>query len=635
MSWMQRLSMTYNNNSKFIDNPNDVIPLVPLYHTVQSAQLHVVLNGHGNFLRASVVPKEAAQTIVPATEDSAGRSGSKIAPHPLCDTLQYVAGDYLRYGGNPKKKKNESGYDLYINKLLRWVEWADNRKLRSVLIYLSKGCLIKDLLEAKVLFVNNQGKLIESWPDKSTTPLIFKAVKEAKKKGQYEAFVRFSVEIPGDTRSELWKDNCLRNSWTRFYPTQLTAKDMCMVEGEEANIAFNHPKYIRYPGDGAKLITSNDTEGFTFLGRFRSAKEACSVGIEATQKAHSALRWLISRQGYRSGDQAIVAWATSGAQIPAPLSDLSSILGEEELASDDSKVASTAQNLAIKLKKKIAGYKADLGVTSGVVVMGLDSATPGRMAITFYRELTGSEFLERLDDWHNSCTWIHNYRSIEDNYKGSKRKYLRFVGAPTPRDIAEAAYGSKVDDKLKKATVERLLPCIVDGVHIPRDIVDSAVRRACNRLGMEDWEWNKTLSIACALFNKLHEKEGYSMSLDPNRKTRDYLYGRLLAIADRLEGHALFKAKENRDTNAARYMQQFAEHPNRTWRQIELQLIPYVARLGGATFYKNLIDDVMCKFDPVEDFNNDRPLSGEFLLGYHCQRADLWKKEDEESSEQE
>jgi CRISPR-associated protein Csd1 len=34
------------------------------------------------------------------------------------------------------------------------------------------------------------------------------------------------------------------------------------------------------------------------------------------------------------------------------------------------------------------------------------------------------------------------------------------------------------------------------------------------------------------------------------------------------------------------------------------------------------------------DFMNDKKLSGEFLLGYHCQRAELWKKEDKESFEQ-
>jgi len=626
--------MTYDNNLKHIGNPNDEIPLLPLYHTTQNAQVHVVLDSDGNFLRASVVQKENAQTIASATEDSAGRSGSKIAPHPLCDTLQYVAGDYLIWGGNPRKKKNESGYVHYLSALQRWVDWSDDRKLRSVLTYLNKSCLIKDLLEHKVLFANDKGQLMETWTALSTTPPIFKAIKQAKKKGQYESFCRFSVEIPGDTRSELWNDPCLRELWVRFYTTQLNVRDLCMVVGEETRIAFNHPKNIRYSGDGAKLITSNDTNGFTFLGRFTSAKEACCVGTEVTQKAHSALRWLISRQGYRSGDQAIVAWATSGVQIPDPLADPLSMIGEEGLVSDDAAVVSTAQNLAVKLKKKIAGYKADLGDTSDVVVMGLDSATPGRMAITFYRELTGSEFLERLEKWHDTCAWVHDY-----GYNYETKKRIRFVGAPAPKDIAEAAYGGRVDDKLKKATVERLLPCIIDGQQVPRDIVDSTVRRASNRVGMRDpkdkkeLEWNKTLSIACAIFRKLNEKEGYSMALDPNRKTRDYLYGRLLAIADRLEGHALYKAKEKRDTNAARYMQQFAERPNKTWRQIELLLSPYVARLGGATFYKNLMDEVMCKFDPIEDFTIDKPLSGEFLLGYHCQRAALRQKEDKKDNE--
>ena len=210
---------------------------------------------------------------------------------------------------------------------------------------------------------------------------------------------------------------------------------------------------------------------------------------------------------------------------------------------------------------------------------------------------------------------------------------LTFFGAPAPVDIAEAAYGNKADDKIKKTTVARLLPCIIDGQAIPRDIIESSVRRACNRIAMEEWEWNKTLSIACSLYKKHHLKEEYIMDcVDQERKTRDYLYGRLLAIADRLEGQALYKAKEKRDTNAARFMQLFAEHPHKTWRQIELSLSPYKARLGGAHFYIGKIDEVMCKFAP-DDFNSDKPLSGEFLLGYHCQRAELWKGKDEELEE--
>lgn len=121
------------------------------------------------------------------------------------------------------------------------------------------------------------------------------------------------------------------------------------------------------------------------------------------------------------------------------------------------------------------------------------------------------------------------------------------------------------------------------------------------------------------------------MSLDENRRTRDYLYGRLLAIAERIEEKALYKAKEERPTNATRYMQQFSMHPYRAWNQIHSALTPYIVRLGGAFYYKNLIAEVTCLFDP-EDFTSDKPLTGEYLLGYYCQRQQLLEKKKDTSS---
>jgi CRISPR-associated protein Csd1 len=56
---------------------------------------------------------------------------------------------------------------------------------------------------------------------------------------------------------------------------------------------------------------------------------------------------------------------------------------------------------------------------------------------------------------------------------------------------------------------------------------------------MERWEWNKTLSVACALYKKQHEKEGYHLALEENRTDRSYLFGRLLAVADQIERWAL------------------------------------------------------------------------------------------------
>jgi hypothetical protein len=117
------------------------------------------------------------------------------------------------------------------------------------------------------------------------------------------------------------------------------------------------------------------------------------------------------------------------------------------------------------------------------------------------------------------------------------------------------------------------------------------------------------------------------MTLEENRTSRDYLFGRLLAIADRIEGKALYNAKEYRETTAARLMQRFANYPLSTWRTIELALAPYKTRLrrlrgGFIPSMEKLIDDIMELFQ-VDDFMKDIPLSGEFLLGFSCQRKVL------------
>lgn len=119
------------------------------------------------------------------------------------------------------------------------------------------------------------------------------------------------------------------------------------------------------------------------------------------------------------------------------------------------------------------------------------------------------------------------------------------------------------------------------------------------------------------------------MALEPDRTTRDYLYGRLLAIAEDVEGFALSVARESRDTSAARLMQRFSDHPFSTWKTIELSLVPYKSRLRakrGAWLLgrEQLIDDIMVLFK-ADDYTSDAPLTGEFLLGYHCQRRALPK----------
>lgn len=100
---------------------------------------------------------------------------------------------------------------------------------------------------------------------------------------------------------------------------------------------------------------------------------------------------------------------------------------------------------------------------------------------------------------------------------------------------------------------------------------------------------------------------------------------------------ALFLAGENRPTNAERLSSVLPDYPYATWPQLYKAIQPYRQRLqqsrGG--FIRNmdkLMDEITNAFDPEEFMKPDR-LSGEFLLGYHCQRQAFRNAKESETTE--
>lgn len=645
MNWMQSLYETYENCRDSIGYSSDATrPLLPICHITVQAHIEVVLDGNGNFRRAQIVDKDDSTTIIPATENSAGRTGKKPTCHPLSDSLQYLAGDFTDYGGEVTSGYASDPTEPYRKFIELLTDWCNSQyghpKARIVLAYVQKKNLMRDLVAQRILLLDSNGKLQKKENAKRDKNIkdIFSVISS-----QDKAFVRWIIESPESNESRAWLDKTLWDSWSNYYLRSRTEKGLCMVTGREQLLTNNHPKYIRREGDNAKIISANDKRGFTFRGRFtdEDGAQACGVGMETSQKAHFALAWLISRQGYLAGDLCVVAWAVSGAKVPQPTEDTYEAFYASMEIEKDQLPADTAQDVGNRLRKKIAGYRQEIGERKDVVVMAVDTATEStaRLSIVYYRALKGSEFLDRIESWHETCAWRHTYRTKKIQYKDTgkvKEIPVPFYGAPAPADIAEAAYGSQLDDKLKKTIIKRLLPCIVDAQPIPRDLVESVVRRASNRNGLSNYEWSKALTIACALYRKYkYGKEDYKMALDEKRTSRDYLYGRLLAIADVLEERTLSEAEKKRPTNATRYMQQFAQRPYSTWKQIHELLTPYFMRLGdGAFFYKWQIAQVADLFTP-EDFVSNKPLSGEYLLGFYCQRQKMWEKKVNHDSENE
>lgn len=675
MSWLSRLYHTYEQVK---DNADAQLhyALMPYYHVKQNVQIIVTINDKGDFVSARLARDGNSKlkslfVTVPATNDSASRAGKYPSAHPLSDKIQYLAKSYQQV------YENHDFHAEYIGLLKNWAESnSSHKKVKAVLEYLTTHDLIEDLVKSNILILNEDGILATPKNASEYSESIFAILNKKDGYDTYDqgsAFVVWEV-IDSDLTTvdviETWKDNNLFIAWQNYYASLDSKDGFCHITGKNTALASKHPKGILRSSNNAKLISANDMDGFTFRGRFTDDKnsikngyQAVNISAEVTEKAHAALAWLLTSQGHEESGQAMVAWAIDGSKIPQPykpivpqavIEDAWGDFDSEEFADiDDShEIEEQSSKLhhhkdigsqfAHNLKKTMQGYRQKLTDNDQISVISLDSATPGRMAVTYYYEAMPDDYLTAIADWYDNFAWYSFYFDKETNQKRMT------IQAPTPYQIAVSAYGSRVSDAVKKQVVSQVLPVIVEGHYrqIPKTLMDLCVKHACNPLGLENWEWEQNLSVACSLYRgyynrlKNDKKRSYTVALQENYTSRDYLYGRLLAIAEDIESLALYVAGENRVTTAQRYMQQFANRPFSTWRNIELSLDPYMKRLKNNRpdylFNKqNLLNDVMSKFD-INDFNNNTPLSGEFLLGYHCQKMAFYlakqtKKTDEKT----
>ena len=274
------------------------------------------------------------------------------------------------------------------------------------------------------------------------------------------------------------------------------------------------------------------------------------------------------------------------------------------------------------VQKMVFHYQKQLDIHAKVMVMGLDAATVGRLSIAMYSELEGSQFLKNLENWHRSVAW-KQYDSV---------KKCEVIDSFPLYAILSYAFGGESDNdnkKLLNGQMVRLLPCVTEGRAVPQELVRRLVLRASNPLSYRNskkYNHRRALAIACAMIRKKNLERGKGMTameLDRNCDDRSYLFGRLLAVADKLERDTYDKGTE-RETNAMRFWNAFSVRPYRTWKTLRERLIPYFNKLGGkGVRYQKEIQEICGKMTP-EVFSSGAPLEPLYLLGYDHQMHALY-----------
>lgn len=620
MSWMSQLYKTYEKNIG--RGMREEVQLTPVAHMNKNAQVEITLNKEGEFKNAVVIDKKSALTLIPVTEASAGRS-SGVAPHALSDMLPYIAGDYGEYCDNEKQRKSaEEKFLAYITKLGKWVQSEEpHPKVQAIYRYLSKKVLVSDLIKAGVVEVMDTG--------------IFEK-KKISEQPYDKVLVRFRVIDGEEGSSCTWEDITLIESYTNYYLSELQGRsDVCYFKGKEKIISVNHPKGIVASDYGAKLVSANDKEGYTYRGRFQDADQSYALSYEASQKIHSALTWLVKRQGEPIGNQdkrTFVCWNPDGKKTP-------NIIDEFELT-DDEEIAETEVLYRRRLRKTLRGYQEQFDEKDSIIVMALDAATTGRLSVTYYHEQAALDFLERVEYWGNTCNWY----SLKFNER--KQPYY-VVETPIFRRIIECAFGREknnfieADDRVLKEHTQRLVKCMLEKQQIPYDIVHALVIRASTPMAYSRGNRERILSTACALVSKYYiEKkteglgEEEKMKLDVKNQDRSYLFGRLLAVCEKIEKRT-YDRGEMRDSNAIRLQSAYVNHPMQTWKILEGMLNPYFRKLtpGSREYYKDLISGIVSSFKEEDAMTLNQELKETYLLGYYLQRAELNKKKEEKEEE--
>lgn len=641
MSWIKNLYETYEAcaGAAGIVTDEQSAMLVPVGHTILKTNVEIRLDSQGNFLSASKDKEKEISICAPCTDDSEGRT-VKVCPHALFDQLKYIAGDFYEFTGF----QNSHHYNSYIECLKKWVESEfSHPKVLATYKYVKKGSVLRDLIDAKVYTLDELRKTRKEGGK-------IKLVVERE-------VIRFSVYDENDLEHRVWMDKTVQEKYLQYLSSQQGEQGICYASGKMLALTENHPKKINSNAANAKLISSNaiknDKSDFVYRGRFHNANQVVSVSYEISQKAHQTLRWLIASRGYRCDTQAIVAWAVDKAQTVPNYYEDSYGIYESVINTDSDKLIEAGSITFIDYGKLLKAALLSSGSSNKlkthsrrIAVMAIDASTKnaGRMSITYYRELYENEYLERITNWHDTCKWYQIFK--RDKAGKTQRGY--FIGAPSFDRITEAVLGKRRKkrdesyDKLKKALRERLLHCVMEGERIPVDIVNTSLHRASNPIALEIenaktvferwYDWEQVLCAACALIKRYYhdyEKEEFDLELEENRTDRDYLYGRLLAIADAIESSARYKQGISKDdiraTNAIRYMTAFSQHPFRTWSILWNQLNPYIQQLNGADWYLSQIGNIKELFGQG-DFESNASLNGKYLLGFFAQRQKLRTK---------
>ncbi len=591
-------------------------PLVPVSHALKRLDIVVTVNEDGDFVKAVDISKDGFRAIIPTTKESAVRTAN-VAPHPLCDGITYL-GRYDKKGGEDFRRN-----DAYKKLLDSWAKSPYSVPLvEAVNEYIKKDELIKDLVSSEVIDLDDKG-----YPKKD--------------------YVIGWILMTKDEEIRCWDDREIMGNWQEFVLSTFDEKDkiICMLTGEPDYYWSNHTKGV-VPGcdANAKLISQDYTDN-KFKSRFvckenRDGHEDVVIGYVSSQKAHNALKWMLSNFAITKNSvgthRDILCWSPTQVEV---LNPVDSIIHPD--TDDNTEFVADVDSYKDLLKKTILGYNKNDNEPvddKDVIIASFDGMTPGRVAVTYYAEMKAPIYFRRLLKWDEECCYYHNKYGVVSPSIAMLVRYA--YGQPRESRITGKTMMDIKTDILTR-DIQKLLSCKLEGKMFPQNIKHRLVTRAGRPDVYDHYQRDRMMQLACAAIRKSRMDMGleeYNMKLEEDRIDRDYLFGRLMAVLEKAENDVYKDKKIERTTNIERLWPSIEKCPLRHIKRVfEKQKSAYYPKLHPAARirYERLIGDLFDKLMEFPENTLNRKLNETYLLGYYAQKNALYQKRSKNDNDEE
>ena len=601
--------------------------LLPIYHTSLKSDgkniISVKLDRDGRFYKAEFMASD--QTIIfPVTADSAARSGSNPAPHPLVDKLSYYVSEV-----------SQSQYDQFHKQLANWIDFCEEGEVKDFLTrvqhFISQSDFLSSILNS--LFGENYKRdvLKITYVD---------ATDKEKNIDLSSCFLEFSIEQFHGFKTEsvtTYKD--LHRSFISYTTTNQDNFGSCNISGRREPITNKHRGLM-----GNAKIISVSNKGEAYKGRFKEREDVFSVGYETSEKIHLMIKYLLENKNsstWLGSSQYLINWfsddLTNESQLDIVKPAFDDLFEDEDEEKSLVSLKPNEENKQIG-SSFIKGQKL-FGNDATYYVAILNKTSNGRIALKYFRQLQVSQLLNNLEKWQEHYSWEARNKSGEYKLK-----------TPTFNDIITAAYGVDREryleldnDSFRSDQYQQLVTALIDGRPLPSSIVKKLEANIKQRQKYPK-HWYQVQQVSLAVLHKQHRRE-FTPMLDHEETDRSYLFGRLLAIYELIEEvhnsskNPKLDKKDARVTNAERYWTAYSNQPATIMKVLDGKVrycIDYLKTNETGYWMKldNELKEIIQLLSPIMmDKSVNQPLDYKFIFGYYAEKKYYYTKQGKESEE--